>query len=247
MSSRNSAAAAGGLSIAEHVFLANIDPTLQRSVLHQVKRRPKVVALDTMNYWIERTPEELRETLRHTDILMINDAETRKLSNEHNLLRAARHIFKLGPKALVIKRGEHGAMMVHQNRTFQRAGVSARAGARPHRRGRHLRRRIHGLSGKRGPPERCGTAARDGLRLGDGKLHGGEIRPGAAAATEARGNPRPGPAFCQDDPVQALNAYVDAMEAALRPEQHCNCSAALALPGCVVYFNAGILSYAQTS
>jgi sugar/nucleoside kinase (ribokinase family) len=102
----------------QHIFLANIDPTLQRSVLHQVKKRPKVVALDTMNYWIERTPKELRETLRHTDILVINDSETRQLSNEHNLLRAARHIFTLGPKALVIKRGEYGAMLVHQNRTF---------------------------------------------------------------------------------------------------------------------------------
>jgi sugar/nucleoside kinase (ribokinase family) len=101
-----------------HIFLANIDPTLQRSVLHQVKRRPKIVALDTMNYWIERTPKELRETLRHTDILMINDSETRQLSSEHNLMRAARHIFKLGPKALVIKRGEYGAMLVHQNRAF---------------------------------------------------------------------------------------------------------------------------------
>src|SRR6202790_2227185 len=101
-----------------HIFLANIDPTLQSSVLHQVKRRPKIVALDTMNYWIERTPAELRETLKHTDILMINDSETRQLSSEHNLLKAARHIFKLGPKALVIKRGEYGAMLVHQNRTF---------------------------------------------------------------------------------------------------------------------------------
>jgi sugar/nucleoside kinase (ribokinase family) len=101
-----------------HIFLANIDPTLQSSVLQQVKRRPKIVALDTMNYWIERTPTELRKTLRHTDILMINDSETRQLSSEHNLMRAARHIFKLGPKALVIKRGEYGAMLVHQNRAF---------------------------------------------------------------------------------------------------------------------------------
>ncbi len=91
-------------------------------MLHQVKRRPRVVALDTMNYWIERTPKELRETLKHTDILVINDSETRQLSNEHNLLRAARHIFKLGPKALVIKRGEYGAMLVHQNRTFSVPG-----------------------------------------------------------------------------------------------------------------------------
>jgi sugar/nucleoside kinase (ribokinase family) len=106
-----------------HIFLANIHPSLQASVLHQVSGRPKVVALDTMNYWIERTPKELRETLKHTDILVINDSETRQLSDEHNLLRAARHIFKMGPKALVIKRGEHGAMLVHQNRTFNVPGI----------------------------------------------------------------------------------------------------------------------------
>ncbi len=101
-----------------YIFLANIDPTLQRAVLGQVRRRPRLVALDTMNYWIERTPAELRETLRHTQVLMINDAETRQLSNEHNLLRAARHIFRMGPRTLVIKRGEHGAMMVHDNSAF---------------------------------------------------------------------------------------------------------------------------------
>ncbi|MBI1738498.1 MAG: sugar kinase, partial [Acidobacteria bacterium] len=72
-----------------YIFLANIDPTLQRSVLKQVSRRPKLVALDTMNYWIERTPAELRETLKHVDVLLINDTETRQLSGEHNLLRAA--------------------------------------------------------------------------------------------------------------------------------------------------------------
>jgi sugar/nucleoside kinase (ribokinase family) len=101
-----------------YIFLANIDPTLQRSVLAQVRRRPRLVALDTMNYWIERTPAELEETLKHTQILMINDAETRQLSSEHNLLRAARHIFRLGPRTLVIKRGEHGAMMVHRGSVF---------------------------------------------------------------------------------------------------------------------------------
>jgi sugar/nucleoside kinase (ribokinase family) len=101
-----------------NIFLANIDPTLQRSVLDQVKGRPKLVALDTMNYWIERTPAELNKTLKQTDLLMINDSETRQLSNEHNLLRAAKHIFKLGPRTLVIKRGEHGAMMVHNDWVF---------------------------------------------------------------------------------------------------------------------------------
>ncbi len=102
----------------KHVFLANIAPDLQRSVLKQVKGSPKHVALDTMNYWIERTPAELQKTLKHVDILMINDSETRQLSNEHNLLRAARHIFKMGPSTLVIKRGEYGAILVDKNGVF---------------------------------------------------------------------------------------------------------------------------------
>jgi len=104
------------------IFLGNIDPTLQLSVLHQVNGRPKVVGLDTMNYWIDRTPAELRETLKHTQILTINDDETRQLTGEHNLMRAARHIFKLGPRTLVIKRGEHGALMVHDKFLFSVPG-----------------------------------------------------------------------------------------------------------------------------
>jgi sugar/nucleoside kinase (ribokinase family) len=103
---------------AKYVFLANIAPDLQRDVLHQVRKRPRIAALDTMNYWIERTNADLRETLRHVDILMINDAETRQLSNEHNLLRAARHIFKMGPSTLVVKRGEYGAMLVDARGVF---------------------------------------------------------------------------------------------------------------------------------
>ncbi len=102
----------------KYVFLANIAPDLQRDVLHQVKHKPKLAAMDTMNYWIERTNEELRETLKHVDILMINDSETRQLSSEHNLLRAARHIFKMGPSTLVVKRGEHGAMLVDKHGVF---------------------------------------------------------------------------------------------------------------------------------
>jgi sugar/nucleoside kinase (ribokinase family) len=102
----------------QYVFLGNIDPTLQRSVLQQMKKQPKIVGLDTMNYWIERTPAELKETLKHVQVLMINDDETRQLTGEHNLMRAAKHIFKMGPKTLVIKRGEHGALMVHENFLF---------------------------------------------------------------------------------------------------------------------------------
>jgi sugar/nucleoside kinase (ribokinase family) len=102
----------------KYVFLANIAPNLQHDVLRQVKKQPKIAALDTMNYWIERNNEDLRETLRNVDILMINDTETRQLSNEHNLLRAARHIFKMGPSTLIVKRGEYGAMMVDSRGVF---------------------------------------------------------------------------------------------------------------------------------
>ena len=103
---------------AKFVFLANIAPALQNDVLKQVKGTPKLVAMDTMNYWIEGSNADLRETLKHVDVLMINDSETRQLSNEYNLLRAAKHIFKMGPSALVVKRGEYGAMMVDKHGVF---------------------------------------------------------------------------------------------------------------------------------
>jgi len=101
-----------------YIFLGNIDPKLQRSVLDQVRRKPKVVGLDTMNFWIEGANSELRETLKHIQILTINDDETRQLTGEHNLFRAARHVFKMGPSTLIIKRGEHGAIMVHKDFVF---------------------------------------------------------------------------------------------------------------------------------
>ena len=100
------------------IFLGNIQPTLQLSVLKQVKRKPVLVGLDSMNYWIERTGSELRETLKHIQVLVINDDETRQLTGEHNLTRAAKDIFKMGPKILVIKRGEHGALLVHRDFLF---------------------------------------------------------------------------------------------------------------------------------
>ncbi|MGH9716365.1 MAG: PfkB family carbohydrate kinase [Candidatus Acidiferrales bacterium] len=101
-----------------NVFLGNIAPGLQRSVLKQVARKPRIVGLDTMNYWIEGCNADLCDTLKYIDILTINDDETRQLTGEHNLLRASRHVFKLGPRILIIKRGEHGALMVHPKFIF---------------------------------------------------------------------------------------------------------------------------------
>jgi len=101
----------------EHVFLGNIHPALQREVLDQV-RQPKLVVCDTMNYWIERTCDELKETLRRVDVLLINDAEARELSGEWNMLRAARRIRAMGPSVLVVKKGEHGVLMFGEHGSF---------------------------------------------------------------------------------------------------------------------------------
>jgi len=101
----------------EVVFLANIDPDLQREVLGQV-RRPALVALDTMNYWITGKLASLKKTLGLIDLLVINDAETRQLAGEPNLMRAARTIQSWGPRTLIIKRGEYGALMLNGQEWF---------------------------------------------------------------------------------------------------------------------------------
>ena len=101
----------------ELVFLANIDPDLQREVLGQVSS-PRLVAADTMNYWIDGKPKALRETLKSVDILLINDAETRQLADEPNLVRAAQKVLNWGPTSLVIKRGEYGALMIQKGGWF---------------------------------------------------------------------------------------------------------------------------------
>jgi sugar/nucleoside kinase (ribokinase family) len=101
----------------DHVFLGNIDPVLQRDVLDQVER-PTVVACDTMNFWISGKPEELRRTLRGVDVLLVNDAEARELSGEWNIVKAARAIRALGPRTLVVKKGEHGVLMFSDGGSF---------------------------------------------------------------------------------------------------------------------------------
>ena len=91
----------------DYVFLGNIDPTLQRQVVGQVES-PRLVACDTMNYWIDGQFQSLMETLKKVDVLIINDTETKELAHEKNLAKAARRILGLGPKVIVVKRGEYG-------------------------------------------------------------------------------------------------------------------------------------------
>ncbi len=102
---------------AEYVFLANIDPELQLSVLKQVKK-PKVVACDSMNYWIENKPQELKEVLKHVNIFIVNDSETRELAKEPRIIRAARDVLDMGPEVLIVKRGEYGALMFSKEGIF---------------------------------------------------------------------------------------------------------------------------------
>ena len=104
------------------VFLANIHPSLQLDVLDQVEA-PEFVALDTMNYWIEGTPEELRRVLERVHVLVINDAEARELSGEANLVKAARVIQAMGPQRVVIKRGEYGVLMTRDDGFFAVPGL----------------------------------------------------------------------------------------------------------------------------
>lgn len=99
------------------LFLANIDPVLQREVLAQVKR-PRLVALDTMNYWIDSKKDELLKTMAEVDLVLINEAEVRQLTGEANLVRGARALQKLGPTTIVVKRGEYGVLMFAGSRIF---------------------------------------------------------------------------------------------------------------------------------
>jgi sugar/nucleoside kinase (ribokinase family) len=99
------------------VFLANIDPDLQKDVLRQVER-PDLVACDSMNYWIENKHRQLKRLLKGAHIFFANDTEAREFSGEHNLLKAARYIFSCGPKIAIIKRGEHGVLCASRNFIF---------------------------------------------------------------------------------------------------------------------------------
>ena len=94
-----------------YLFLANIDPELQLAVLRQMRTRPRLVAMDTMNFWIKGKREALVRVLREVDVVTINDGEARQLAEEPNLIKAARKIAALGPRSVVVKRGEYGALL----------------------------------------------------------------------------------------------------------------------------------------
>ncbi len=102
----------------EFLMLGNLMPSVQQKVLAQLPNRPKLIVLDTMNFWMDIAMPELLETLKGIDVLTINDSEARQLSGEYSLVKAAQKILAMGPKALVIKKGEHGALLFNKDEVF---------------------------------------------------------------------------------------------------------------------------------
>lgn len=100
------------------VMLGNLHPNIQLSVLDQMSSRPQLVVLDTMNYWMDNSWDELMEVMKRIDVITINDEEARQLSGEYSLVRAASRIQTMGPKYVVIKKGEHGALLFHHDNVF---------------------------------------------------------------------------------------------------------------------------------
>jgi sugar/nucleoside kinase (ribokinase family) len=102
----------------DFLMLGNLMPVVQQKVLDQLTKRPKLIVLDTMNFWMDIAMEELMKTLKEIDVLTINDSEARQLSGEYSLVKAAQKILTMGPKVLVIKKGEHGALLFNKEEVF---------------------------------------------------------------------------------------------------------------------------------
>jgi len=103
---------------AKYLMLGNLTPEVQMKVIRQMKKRPKLVAMDTMNFWMDIAMPSLKKTIKKVDVLLINDEEARQLSGEYSLVKAAKVIHKMGPKFLVIKKGEHGALLFNDDQIF---------------------------------------------------------------------------------------------------------------------------------
>ncbi len=102
----------------EFLMLGNLTPVVQQTVISRLKKRPKLIVLDTMNFWMDIMMDDLLETIKMVDVLAINDTEARQLSGEYSLVKAAEKILTMGPKYLIIKKGEHGALLFHEDKIF---------------------------------------------------------------------------------------------------------------------------------
>jgi sugar/nucleoside kinase (ribokinase family) len=103
---------------AEFLMLGNVDPVIQKNVIEQLNPRPKLIVMDTMNFWMDIKMAELKDVLKLVDVLMVNDSEARQLSGEFSIVKAAKKIMAMGPQYLIIKKGEHGALLFYKNEVF---------------------------------------------------------------------------------------------------------------------------------
>jgi sugar/nucleoside kinase (ribokinase family) len=102
----------------EFLMLGNLAPAVQISVINQLKKRPKLIVLDTMNFWMETAMDYLKKSIGIVDVLLVNDSEARQLSGEYSLVKAAAKVQAMGPKFVIIKKGEHGALLFHGKNVF---------------------------------------------------------------------------------------------------------------------------------
>jgi sugar/nucleoside kinase (ribokinase family) len=107
-----------GYQDCEFLMLGNLVPAVQLSVINQFHKRPKLIVMDTMNFWMDTAMDDLRQVIKQVDVLLVNDAEARQLSGEYSLVKAAMKIQAMGPKYLIIKKGEHGALLFHGRQVF---------------------------------------------------------------------------------------------------------------------------------
>jgi len=102
----------------KYLMLGNLTPSIQKRVIEQMTRRPELICMDTMNFWMDIALADLLDVLTRVDVLTVNDEEARQLSGEHSLVKAARKILTMGPRFLIVKKGEHGALLFHENKMF---------------------------------------------------------------------------------------------------------------------------------
>ena len=183
------------------LFLGNIDPELQMDVLNQVER-PRIVACDTMNFWIHGKREALWKVLEKIDVLVINDGEARELGQDFSLVKVAKDVLARGPKYFIIKRGEYGVLMFHEKGVFGAPAFPLEMVKDPTGAGDTFAGRVYGAPVFHGRFLRCRLEAGDYFRKRDGFIYRGGLQSRPLAATGISGHRIPFPGLQAFDPFR---------------------------------------------
>ena len=162
----------------DNVFLANIDPELQLGVLEQMERSPKIVALDSMNFWIDGRRSDLDAVVRRVDMLFLDEGEARSYAGESNLIRAAKRIKEMGPRVVIVKRGEHGVLVFDGSDVFAAPAMPLESVVDPDRSRGLVRGRVHGNAGVNRGRVEPGTKTGGGGGVDDGVVRGAGLQRG---------------------------------------------------------------------